>query len=167
MKRQAGGPWFAATMTRILVSLIAVSAALASPLSTPYNDFSSNSPLSLAPLIEEHHPHGTVNNSYIVVLKNEVPVHLIANHMDFLHDAHAEDPLVDDLAGVQRVYDGHLKGYAGRFTRNVVDKLRNMPEVAYIEKDQIVRATEFETEDQTQKNAPWVSYGPPHRKGPH
>lgn len=141
-------------MTRIIVSLLAVSAALASPLSTAHNDFSSRSSLSLAPLVDEFHPHGTVNNSYIVIFKNDVPFDLIANHMSFLHDAHAEDPLVDDFAGVRQVYDGHLNGYAGRFTHNVVDRLRTMPEVAYIEKDQIVHTTEH----LTQKGAPWVSY---------
>ncbi|KAF7782784.1 hypothetical protein Agabi119p4_2160 [Agaricus bisporus var. burnettii] len=138
-------------MTRIIVSLLAVSAALASPLSTAHNDFSYRSSLSLAPLVDEFHPHGTVNNSYIVIFKNDVPFDLISNHMSFLHDAHAEDPLVDDFAGVQQVYDGHLNGYAGRFTRNVVDRLRAMPEVAYIEKDQIVHTTEH----LTQKGAPW------------
>jgi hypothetical protein len=38
-----------------------------------------------------------------------------------------------------------------------------MPEVAYIEKDQIVRTTEHKT----QNSAPWVSYASTHLKGPH
>lgn len=144
-------------MTRFVVSLLLVSTALATPLTTPQHDIPSRSTLALAPLIDEHHPHGTVNNSYIVVFKDDVPLHLIQNHMNFLQDAHSENPLVDDFAGVRQVYEGHLNGYAGRFTRNVVDRLRTMPEVAYIEKDQIVRTMKHTT----QRAAPWVSHNHP------
>lgn len=139
-------------MTRFAVSLLLVSTALASPLSTPHNNIPAPSNLALAPLIDEHHPHGTVNNSYIVVFKNDVPLHLIQNHLNLLQEAHSDDPLVDDFAGVQHVYEGHLNGYAGRFTQGVVDKLRTMPEVAYIEKDQFVHTMN------EQKGAPWVCW---------
>lgn len=150
--------WTSTTMTRLAISLLLVSTALASPLSTPQHDIPARSTLALAPLIDEHHPHGTVNNSYIVVFKDQVPLHLIENHMNFLQDAHSDDPLVDDFAGVQQVYDGHLSGYAGRFTQSVVNRLRTMPEVAYIEKDQIVRTMDHAT----QRGAPWVSYSSVH-----
>ncbi|KAF9448260.1 hypothetical protein P691DRAFT_775538 [Macrolepiota fuliginosa MF-IS2] len=138
-------------MTLLVVSLLLASTAFASPLSTPQHDLPAHSPLTLAPLLDEHHPHGTVNNSYIVVFKDDVPLHLIQNHMSFLQDAHSEDPLIDDFAGVRQVYDGHLTGYAGRFSRSVVNKLLAAPEVAYIEKDQIVRTMDHET----QRSAPW------------
>jgi len=137
-------------MTHIAISLLFVSVVLASPLSSSSWDHSA---LGHAPLVEEHHPHGTVNNSYIVVFKDDLPPHLMLNHMNFLQDIHSEDPLVgDDLSGVRHVYDGLLTGYAGRFTANVINRIRASPEVAYIEKDQLVHTTQLEI----QKSAPWV-----------
>ncbi|TFK45033.1 peptidase S8/S53 domain-containing protein [Crucibulum laeve] len=133
-------------------SILAVSlasSALSTPLSTPQHDIPARSPIALAPLVADSHPHGSVNNSYIVVLKDNIPADLRNNHFNFLTSAHAEDPLFDDLSGVQQVYEGHIYGYSGRFTPRVVDKIRAMPEVAYVEKDQIVRTTDI------QKSAPW------------
>ncbi|KAH9485672.1 Subtilisin-like serine protease [Psilocybe cubensis] len=134
-------------------SLLAVSiasTAFSTPLSTSPNFQAPSSPLSVAPLVATEHIYGSINNSYIVVLKDDIPSSLIQNHMNFLQAAHASDPLVgDDFAGVQQVYDGHINGYAGRFTDSVVDQIRKMPEVAYVEKDQIVRTQEV------QKGAPW------------
>lgn len=137
-------------------SLLTVSIAasvFATPLST-YSVVNANpSPLTIAPLVVSDHPHGTVNNSYIVMFKDDLPTSLMENHINFLMAAHNADPLVgDDMAGISQIYDGHIKGYAGRFTGKVVDEIRRMPEVSYVEKDQIVR-----TQD-TQKSAPWVSY---------
>lgn len=71
--------------------------------------------------------------------------------MNFLLAAHTADPLVGDESGISHVYDDHIKGYAGRFTDSVVEQIRRMPEVAYVEKDQIVKTQEI------QKSAPWVS----------
>lgn len=136
-------------------SLLAVSiasTAFSTPLSTSPNFQAAPSPLTIAPLVATEHIYGTINNSYIVILKDGTPDGVIENHMNFLQVAHTSDPLVgDDFAGVQQVYDGHINGYAGRFTESVVDQIRRMPEVAYVEKDQIVR-----TQD-VQKGAPWVS----------
>lgn len=98
------------------------------------------------------HPHGSINNSYIVVLKEGLPAQMKQNHFNFLHRAHQSNPLLGDGSGpVSQVYDGHINGYAGRFSEGVVEQLRALPEVAYIEKDQIVRTQEL------QRTAPWVS----------
>lgn len=71
--------------------------------------------------------------------------------MNFLLAAHIDDPLVgDDFAGINHIYEGHITGYAGRFTDSVIEQIRRMPEVQFVEKDQIVR-----TQD-TQRSAPWV-----------
>ena len=84
-----------------------------------------------------------------------MPVSLMQNHINFLMAAHNADPLEgDDMAGISQIYEGHINGYAGRFTPNVLDQIRRMPEVAYVEKDQIVQTQEINT----QKSAPWVSY---------
>lgn len=87
------------------------------------------------------------------MLKDGVPDSLMENHINFLMAAHDADPLVgDDMAGLTQIYQGHIKGYAGRFTTNVLDQIRKMPEVAYVEKDQIVRTQDI------QRAAPWVSH---------
>jgi cerevisin len=84
------------------------------------------------------------------MLKDNLPVSLMQNHINFLMAAHDADPLVgDDMAGINQIYEGHINGYAGRFTPNVLDQIRRMPEVAYVEKDQIVRTLD------TQRTAPW------------
>lgn len=137
-------------------SLLAVSIAssvFATPLSTNSDSqHVSPSPLTLAPLIAADHPHGTINNSYIIMLKDGLSTTVMQSHMNFLQDAHSSDPLVgDDFAGVQHVYDGPINGYAGRFTESVVEQIRRLPEVAYVEKDQVVRTQDI------QKGAPWVS----------
>ncbi|KAF9563017.1 hypothetical protein CPC08DRAFT_742016 [Agrocybe pediades] len=135
-------------------SLLAVSiatTAFSTPLSTSYDSqHVSPSPLTLAPLVVADHPHGTINNSYIVMLKDGLSTSVMQSHMNFLEGAHGSDPLVgDEFAGLQHVYDGPINGYAGRFTEAVVEQIRRMPEVAYVEKDQVVR-----TQD-VQKGAPW------------
>merc|ERR1712063_124248 len=92
------------------------------------------------------HPHGTVNNSYIIVLKDHVSPQLKENHLNFLQSLHQSSPLVgDELSGIQKVYEG-INGYAGRFTDSVIQQLRTLPEVDYIERDQIVRTQEVATQ---------------------
>jgi len=134
-------------------SLLAASIAssFSTPLSTNPNVDIRNTPLSIAPLVAVEHPHGSINNSYIVMLKDDLPSALKDSHMNFLQLAHSSDPLVDDLSGVQQIYNGHITGYAGRFTERVVEQIRRMPEVSYVEKDQIVKTQEV------QRSAPWVS----------
>ena len=66
---------------------------------------------------------------------------------------------VDGVDGVKHIYDGHVKGYAGAFSDAVIDRIRQLPEVDYVEKDQIVRTLDIEpviTGYKTQGNAPWV-----------
>ena len=107
--------------------------------------------------MDAHHPHGTINNSYIVMLKDDVPQAIMQNHFNFLTMAHESDKLqLEDgvASGIRHVYDGHIKGYSGMFTDGVVERIREMPEVDYIERDQIVHTTEVDT----QKSAPWVSH---------
>ncbi|KII95541.1 hypothetical protein PLICRDRAFT_48489 [Plicaturopsis crispa FD-325 SS-3] len=135
-----------------LLAISAVSSGVAKPLSTtPYNVPSVRAPWTLAPLMEADHPHGTINNSYIVMLKPDVAPSVMQNHFNFLQMAHESDPLVGDGSGLSQVYDGHLKGYAGKFTEGVLEQIRQMPEVDYIEKDQIVKTMEHDV----QKGAPW------------
>ncbi|TBU58464.1 peptidase S8/S53 domain-containing protein [Dichomitus squalens] len=150
-------------MTRLLyVTLLAVSLVSATPLSTYHDSPRRVSGMTVAPLYVEEHPHGTVNNSYIIMLKDGTAPTLLANHMNFVQTVHAADPEANAFAGLTHVYDGHILGYAGKFSKNVIDHIRMMPEVDYVEHDQVVRTLEverhadFETEKHaTQKGAPW------------
>lgn len=146
----------------LYLTLLAVSLVSATPLSTRHDSPRRPPGVTVAPLHVEEHPHGTVNNSYIIMLKDGVAPGLVANHMNFLQNVHAADAAADALAGLTHVYDGHIQGYAGKFSRNVIDHIRMMPEVDYVEADQIVRTleverhTDFDTaKHSTQKGAPW------------
>ena len=58
----------------------------------------------------------------------------------------------DEDDGLRHVYDGVIKGYAGRFSHAVLQQIRSMPEVDYVERDQIVRIQDV------QYGAPWVGF---------
>lgn len=150
-------------MSRILsVSLLSLSlvvSTLATPLSTNYQyDARQGYPFVLAPVLTEEHeaPHGLINNSYIVVLKKDMPQAVVGNHYNFLQAAYSEDPLMGDETGIRHVYDSHIKGYAGRFTDAVLERIRQQPEVDYIERDQIVRTQDEIVAQDRQTGAPWV-----------
>jgi len=139
----------------LLVAALIPHAVLATPLSTNTYNIPNRPQLNIAPLTVSEHPYGTINNSYIVVLRDELPQAAMQNHLNFLQFAHASDSFLGDgvAAGIRHIYGGHLKGYAGEFTNNVIEQLRRMPEVDFIEKDQIIRTMDLET----QKGSPWVS----------
>ncbi|KAG5985902.1 hypothetical protein E4U52_000801 [Claviceps spartinae] len=84
------------------------------------------------------------------MLKDGVTDQLKTNHLNFLQTLHRTDPLVSDFQGIQKVYEG-IHGYAGHFSDSVIEQLRTLPEVDYIERDQIVRTQEFTI----QKSATW------------
>ncbi|KAG9042276.1 serine protease [Tulasnella sp. UAMH 9824] len=130
------------------VSILVISAA-ASPLSTSHfvvDRSGSNQHLAIAPLHQSNVPENHVQDSYIVVLKPDVD---LTTHTNVVASTHAEDPLAGEDSGLIHVYDGQIKGYAGRFANSTIAKLRTMPEVDYIEHDQLVWASDIE------KGAPW------------
>ena len=139
--------------TKSFVLLAAAALSLASPLSTSHDGlgFRSPRPQPIAPL---NHPgvapHRVLNDSYIVMFKDGVHPASFDNHFNFLAQAHEADPLDHEDAGLTHVWDAHIKGYAGRFSRDVLELIRRQPEVDYVEHDQIVHALD------TQKSAPWV-----------
>ena len=144
------------TLSWSLLAVAAASTAISKPLSTsPHYVPSQRSSLALAPLMAaDFHPHGTVNNSYIVMLKDNVPAGVMQNHMNFLAMAHESDAMFTEdglQSGIRHIYDSHVKGYAGTFSDRVVERIREMPEVDFVERDQIVRTTDV------QNGAPWVS----------
>ncbi|KAJ7188904.1 serine-type endopeptidase [Mycena filopes] len=145
-------------------SLFTLALSLAASVSsTPLSTSSFYSPpqrdpLALAPLAQ-HERYGSINNSYIVVLKPDVHPQVMENHFNFLKLAHQAQPLVDDSFAIKHVYP-HINGYAGVFSEDSVNQLRSMPEVDFVEKDQIVRTQE----SAVQKSAPWGLARVSHRK---
>ncbi|KAH7883304.1 peptidase S8/S53 domain-containing protein [Phlebopus sp. FC_14] len=148
-----------------LLAASLASVALASPLSTNPYHAPSRPHLAVAPLMSSDHPHGSINNSYIVMFKDNVPPSLMHNHFNFVQMAHHSDSLLGDsiAGGISHVYDSHIKGYAGEFTESVIEQIRRMPEIDFIERDQIVRTMEIDTMD-VQKGAPWGLARISHRK---
>ncbi|KAJ7270130.1 peptidase S8/S53 domain-containing protein [Mycena haematopus] len=139
------------------LALSLAAAVSSTPLSTnPFYTPSQRTPLTLAPLVENFR-YAPINNSYIVVLKPDASPETMQNHFNFLVAAHQAQPLVDDSFAIRHVYE-HIKGYSGRFSRESVEQLRAMPEVDFIERDQVVR-----TQD-TQNSAPWGLARVSHRK---
>ncbi|KAK7036506.1 proteinase B [Paramarasmius palmivorus] len=135
-----------------LLALSLAASAYATPLSTnPHSSPSGRGFLAKAPLLQAEHLHGTVNNSYIVVLKHDSSSSVVDNHMNFLQAAHYSDSLVAEQSGLKHVYNHNIKGYAGHFTEGVIEQIRGQPEVDYVEVDQVVKTTEIAT----QNGAPW------------
>ena len=135
--------------TRIATLTILVATVTSSPLTTSHivERLSATQQRVIAPLHVSSQPENHILNSYIVVLKDGVD---LASHTLVVKDVHAEDPLDGDVSGLTHIYNGQIKGYAGRFANSTIDKLRTMAEVEYIEHDQTVWASEVEN------GAPWV-----------
>lgn len=120
---------------------------------------------SAAGLAEDSH---LVKDSYLIVLKDDLAPHHIQDHhlaVEALHHADSRlRALKDEVAGALEgvVHKFHvnkksrtgLKGYSGKFSDSVVDAIRAMPHVKYVERDSIVWASEVE------RGAPWVSGQP-------
>ncbi|KAF9084671.1 serine protease [Mortierella sp. GBA35] len=112
-----------------------------------------------------------IPDSYFVVFKDGVRVH---EHSAWVRELHHEDVAANGAlwgdngedgeglgSGVRHVYDmGSFQGLAGRFRPEVLNEIRRNPDVAYIERDQMVYTTKIAT----QKNAPWGLARISHRK---
>jgi len=95
----------------------------------------------------------TIGDHYIVVLKKSLSERQIEEHHNLLANFLAQHGgLVDDGGENQlrHVYemDG-LRGYAGKFTEEVLDQVRQSEEVEFVERDSTVYATDLQT------GAPW------------
>lgn len=126
-------------------------------------------PEAAAPLVSSTDAD-VLPDSYIVVLKDNLPEHVQAAHHlwltsfvpDFtdnarqrVHHRHSTDPY-DQWPGfpsshIRHVYNGNFKGYAGKFSERVLERIRESEEVAYIERDQMVYINDYAL----QRNAPW------------
>jgi len=136
-----------------LVAALFLSSTAAVPYYNSYNSYSEN----VAPLLSSESAQ-VIPDSYIVVFKKQLNKTKVKYHHSCVHNFVAEEKrslskrglLGDILSGIKHTFDfKDFQGYAGRFTNEVLDKIRRSDEVAYVEKDQVVYATELQT------NAPW------------
>jgi len=119
----------------------------------------------------------TIPNSYMIVFKDHVSHEDASAHHEWVQQIHTktEDyraelrkrsqiPLVDDVfEGLKHTFHipGTLSGYSGHFDDEVVEQVRQHPDVAWIERDSEVHTmdggVQAEKDDgaQTEKNAPW------------
>ncbi|PVV04303.1 hypothetical protein BB560_001198 [Smittium megazygosporum] len=95
-----------------------------------------------------------IPNKYIVVFKDNVKPGLASfvNHFNFLQNyimtnQNFSSPVQENQ--ITHVYELGVVGYAGYFDSNLLGKIRSSEDVEYVEKDQIVYASD------TQTNAPW------------
>ena len=123
--------------------------------------------VAAAGLAESSH---LVKDSYLIVLQDDLLDHHIADHHLEVEAMHQLDTRLRQLKGgvagaieladhalegvvhrfhVNKKSASGLKGYTGKFSESVVDAIRAMPHVKYVERDSIVWASEVE------RGAPW------------
>ncbi|KAI7898712.1 serine protease 1 [Cokeromyces recurvatus] len=99
-----------------------------------------------------------IQDSYIVVLKNDLKSHEIKEHAEWISALTSSIQIKDEdwlnphitKAGIRHVYDTpYLKGYSGKFDKQILEAIRQSDDVAFIEHDSMVYANEL------QRNAPW------------
>uniref|UniRef100_A0A1D1XW70 Subtilisin-like protease CPC735_031240 n=1 Tax=Anthurium amnicola TaxID=1678845 RepID=A0A1D1XW70_9ARAE len=148
----------------LLVALF-ISSATAAPYYNSYDSYSENE--NIAPLVSSESAQ-VIPDSYIIVFKKHVEETKVKYHHSCVHDYVSEEKrslskrglLSDFLSGIKHTFDfKNFQGYTGRFSKEVLDKIRRSDEVAYVEKDQVVYATEL------QNNAPWGLARISHRDG--
>ncbi|CAG8640355.1 7362_t:CDS:2 [Acaulospora morrowiae] len=134
---------------------LAVALFVSSAASAPYH--SSHEEQRVAPLYSSPDSQ-VIPDSYIVVFKEQLEKKHIDCHHNKIRSLVEEENdklnkrgFLDKLiSGIKHTYSfKNLKGYAGRFTDDVLEKIRRSDEVAWVEKDQMVYASEL------QRNAPW------------
>jgi len=132
--------------------LLVAALFLSSTTAAPYNTYEE-----VAPLVTSDSAQ-VIPDSYIVVFKKHVEKPQVKYHHSCIHTYVAEEKrnlskrglLEDFISGIKHTFDfKNFQGYSGKFSNDILEKIRRSDEVAYVEKDQVVYATELE------RNAPW------------
>lgn len=139
-----------------LATFALAGSALAFPFKLPYffgdHERPSTEPyFNVAPLLSSLEAK-VIPDRYIVVLKENLPREDVHAHRLWVsqetehYGAQSRDLLGDFFQGVKRHFslDGVVHGYSGHFDKQTVEKIRQSPHVAYVEKDQIVHAWDVE-----------------------
>lgn len=158
---------FKGELTTMKEEIKELSNKLASAVSDTVSDyeakFASSKP---APLMSTADAREIIPHKYIVVYKTDVDANAAAFHQEWVAMKHQEHLAADSPSelfmtatahvnggGVSDVFDiaDLVSGYTGYFLESTIDWIRKDPAVAFVEKDSMVYANEFEV----QKGAPW------------
>ncbi|KAJ1947916.1 proteinase B [Kickxella alabastrina] len=113
-----------------------------------------SSVIGIAPLLASSEAE-VIPDKYIVVFKDSVRPGRASLQSHFawltnnINEANARAPAYRDANKIEHIYQDALVGYSGKFEPEILDRIRQSNEVAYVEKDSVVYALE------TQSNAPW------------
>ncbi|KAM0342087.1 hypothetical protein ACHAPU_009700 [Fusarium lateritium] len=121
----------------------------------------------------------TIPDSYIIKFKDHVDGAAASDHHMWVQDAHKQGEsermelrkrsIFSDktFSGVKHTFDigEAFKGYAGHFDESMIEKVRNHPDVEFIERDTLVHTmvpvsnkdmiTEDKCDGETERQAPW------------
>ncbi|KAJ3351259.1 serine protease [Allomyces javanicus] len=120
--------------------------------------------IDMAPLMSST-TADAIPDQYLVVLKDELSADHVAEHHNWLattmafQAANADGVMANHIKHVYNVPNG-VRGYAGRFSADVLDAIRTSPHVAYVEQDQVMRTLGV------QNDAPWGLSRISHRNKP-
>ncbi|KAI1802985.1 alkaline proteinase [Daldinia bambusicola] len=79
-----------------------------------------------------------IPNKYIVTLKEGVSVDAFKTHVNWARSVHARSLNKRDTVGVEREYNiASFNAYAGEFDAETIEQIKNHPDVAEIEEDQV------------------------------
>ena len=98
--------------------------------------------------------HDLLNDTYIVSFRKDIQPSTFTSHLNFVKSASLVSPLhgTEEGLDITHVYNSEItKGYAAKFSQDVLDMIRRRPEVEFVERDQMYYAADV------QKNPPWVS----------
>ncbi|KAK2747191.1 subtilisin-like serine protease [Onygenales sp. PD_40] len=100
-----------------------------------------------APVIKAAAGRKAIANGYVVVMKPETSSEKFETHRSWVGKTQSEFVGIAE-AGVKKTYNfaTGLKGYAGRFDADVIKKISEDPDVAYVEEDFVVHAYDLETQ---------------------
>ncbi|ORY72133.1 peptidase S8/S53 domain-containing protein [Pseudomassariella vexata] len=103
-----------------------------------------------------------IPGKYLVTLKTGATVSDVESHLTWVSDVHRRSLSKRDTAGVEKTYNiSSWSAYAGEFDDETIAEIKNSPEVAEVEEDQVWYlwdAVEDKVSDRaltTQSGAPW------------
>ncbi|CAG8586670.1 6486_t:CDS:2 [Paraglomus brasilianum] len=139
-------------MGKLALLLITLNLLTALAVPSLFND----EEIILAPLLSSADAE-VIPDQYIVVFKNDVTADRISYHHGCVGDMLSEERkkvkrgfMAELISGIEHTYNSDMfKGYSGRFSEYILNKIRQSDEVAYVEKDSKVYS------EIVQYNAPW------------
>ncbi|KAK1999882.1 subtilase [Colletotrichum falcatum] len=94
----------------------------------------------------------TIEGSYIITLKDTVSSKGLDSHLSWVNDVHSRSLDKRQFTGAERTFSiSNFRGYSGKFDDATIEIIKQNPEVASVERDQIWTLDAIAT----QSGAPW------------